>query len=230
MVPTVRYSADIIEWTKEEVKEMDRKTRKIITMYGGLHPRSNVERLYLPWSEGGRALVSIEDCVNDERENLALYAHRSNEKLIIAATIELKFKKFVNVQNRQEMRKQRLTEWKEKALYGQFLRETESIDDRNRWELLKRGKLKRETESLLWRAQEQALRVNAIKYSIDKTNDTPLCRLCNEKTESITHIVSACSILAKSQYRKRHGKVGTYVHWLLCKKYHLQCNEKWYTH
>ena len=74
--------------------------------------------------------------------------------------------------------------------------------------------------NLLCTAQEQALRVHAIKYSIDKANDTPLCRLCNEKTESITHIVSACSILAKRQYRKRHDKVGTYMHWLLCKKYH----------
>ena len=25
---------------------MDQKTRQITTMYGGLHPRSNVERLY----------------------------------------------------------------------------------------------------------------------------------------------------------------------------------------
>ena len=44
------------------------------------------------------------------------------------------------------------------------------------------------------------------------------------------HIVSACSILAKSQYRKCHDKVGTNVHWLLYKKYHLQYREKWYTH
>ena len=79
-------------------------------------------------------------------------------------------------------------------------------------------------------AQEQALRVNAIKYSIDKTSDTPLCRLGNEKTESITHIVSACSILARSQYRKCHDKIGTYVQWLLCRKYHLLCSDKWYTH
>ena len=77
-------------------------------------------------------------------------------------------------------------------------------------------------------AQEQTLRLNAIKYSIDKTSDTPLCRRCNEKKEGITHIVSAYSILAKSQYRKRHDKVETYVHWLLCKKYHLQCSDKWY--
>ena len=39
VVPTVRYSAGIIEWAKEELKEMDRKTKKIITMYCGLHPR-----------------------------------------------------------------------------------------------------------------------------------------------------------------------------------------------
>ena len=122
---------------------MDRKTRKIITIYGGLHPRSNVEWFYLPRSEGSRRLVSIEDCVNDERENLALYALRSNEKLIIAATAKPKLNKFINVQNRQERRKQHLIEWKEKALHGQFLRETESNDDGNRSEWLKRGELKK---------------------------------------------------------------------------------------
>ena len=58
--------------------------------------------------------------------------------------------------------------------------------------MLKRGELKRETETILCGAQEQSLRVNAI-YSIDKTSDTTLhyttlrSRLCNEKTESITH-------------------------------------------
>ena len=60
-IPSDKHMGRIIEWTKENVKEMDQKTRKIITMYGGLHPRSNVERLYLPRSEGGSGLVSIED-------------------------------------------------------------------------------------------------------------------------------------------------------------------------
>ena len=84
---------------------MDRKIRKIITMYGGLHVRSNVDRLCLPRSEGDRGLISIEDCVNNERENLALYALRSNGKLIIAATTKLNLEKFINIQNRQERRK-----------------------------------------------------------------------------------------------------------------------------
>ena len=58
-------------------------------------------------------------------------------------TAKPKLKKFINVQNRQERRKQRLIEWKEKALHGQFLRETESTDDGNRLEWLKREKLKK---------------------------------------------------------------------------------------
>ena len=49
-------------------------------MCDGLHPRSNVEWLYQPRSRG---LVSKEDCVNDEIENLALYALKSNEKFVM---------------------------------------------------------------------------------------------------------------------------------------------------
>ena len=110
-------------------------------------------------------------------DDLKLYRSNQNEidsleKLTTAATTELMLKKFINVQNRQERRKQRLIEWKEKALHAQFLREAGSIDDGNRWEWLKRGKHKRETESLLCAAQEQALRVSVIKYLIDRQHST----------------------------------------------------------
>ena len=74
--------------------------------------------------EGGRGLGNIEDCVSDKRKSLGLYALRSNENLINAAVAKLKLKKFINIQNRQARRKQHLVEWKEKALHGQFLRET----------------------------------------------------------------------------------------------------------
>ena len=113
---------------------MDRKTKKILTMYGGLHPRSNVECLHLTKNEGGRGLVSRDDCVINERKSLAIYALGSNQNLINAATAELKLKKFINIQDRQEGRKERLVKWKERALHVLFLRETESIDYGNRWE------------------------------------------------------------------------------------------------
>ena len=60
-------------------------------------------------------LVSMEDCVNDERENLALYALRRNEKLIIAVAAELKLKRFIDFQN-NHVRKKALLNGKENSL------------------------------------------------------------------------------------------------------------------
>ena len=45
-VSLMRYSAEIVEWTKADLDVTDRKTRKLMTMHGMLHPRSNVSRLY----------------------------------------------------------------------------------------------------------------------------------------------------------------------------------------
>ena len=45
-VPTVRYEAGIIQWAKEELQQMNKKTRKLITIYGGRHPRSCLDRRY----------------------------------------------------------------------------------------------------------------------------------------------------------------------------------------
>ena len=79
-------------------------------------------------------------------------------------------------------------------------------------------------------AQEQALRTNSIKYSIDKTSETPLCRLCGDATETVRHIVSGCKKLAQREYRKRHDKVALRVHWEMCRKYRIECTDKWYDH
>ena len=78
--------------------------------------------------------------------------------------------------------------------------------------------------------QEQALRTNLIKYSIDKTSETPLCRLCGDATETVQHIVSGCKKLAQREYKKRHNKVALRVHWKICRKYGMECTDKWYDH
>ena len=61
-VGVVCYSVGIVDWTMEEVANMDGRTRKILAMNGCLHTRSNVARLYLPRKEGGRGLIGIEEC------------------------------------------------------------------------------------------------------------------------------------------------------------------------
>ena len=90
--------------------------------------------------------------------------------------------------------------------------------------------MKKETEGLILAAQEQALRTNSIKHSIDKTSETPMCRLCGDSTETVRHIVSGCKKLAQGEYRKRHDKVALRVHWEICRKHWIECTDKWYDH
>ena len=81
-------------------------------------------------------------------------------------------------------------------------------------------------------AQEQALRTNTIKERIDKQPVSPKCRLCRTKEETVMHLVSGCSKLAKKQYKRRHDNVARRVHWELYKKHgpeRLRCRGEWWS-
>ena len=47
-VSLLRYSAAFVSWRKSELQTIDRKTRKLFTIYGALYPKSDVDRLYIP--------------------------------------------------------------------------------------------------------------------------------------------------------------------------------------
>ena len=36
--------------------------------------------------------------------------------------------------------------------------------------------------------------------------------------------------LAQREYKKRHDKVALRVHWEMCRKYEIECTDKWYDH
>jgi hypothetical protein len=46
-VPVFRYSFGIINWRLEEIKQIDRKTRQIPTMYKMHHPKADIDRLFM---------------------------------------------------------------------------------------------------------------------------------------------------------------------------------------
>ena len=96
----------------------------------------------------------------------------------------------------RRIKEEKAKSWKEKALHGEFLQQTTDVVGEESWRWLRNGYLKKETEGLILAAQEQALRTNSIKHSIDKTSETPLCRLYGESTETVRHIVSRCKKLA----------------------------------
>ena len=54
--------------------------------------------------------------------------------------------------------------------------------------------------------------------------------MCKNADETVSHIVSGCTKLAQAEYKKRHDKVATAVHWCLAKKYGLAHSDQWYHH
>ena len=46
-VQLVRYSGPFLKWTRDELRQMDKRTRKLMTMHKALHPREDVDRLYV---------------------------------------------------------------------------------------------------------------------------------------------------------------------------------------
>ena len=73
---------------------------------------------------------------------------------------------------------------------------------------LRKGNLKRETESLQISAQNNAIITNHIKVRIGKTQQNSKCRLYGDRDENINHIISECSKLAQKEYKTGHDWVG----------------------
>ena len=48
--------------------------------------------------------------------------------------------------------------------------------------------------------------------------------------KTIDHILSACPVLAPTEFTDRHNKVGQYIHWMLCKHYELPHEDAWWKH
>ena len=81
-VAIIRYGAGVLEWRFDELKELDRKTRNFLLMHKGLHPKSDIDRLYVRRKEGRRGLVSCKSTVGREENNLGWYLTNLNENLL----------------------------------------------------------------------------------------------------------------------------------------------------
>ena len=99
----------------------------------------------------------------------------------------------------------RKQKWEGKQLYGWFKRLINNISHNKTWTWLRKGNFKRETESLLIAAQNNAVKTNHIKVRIDKTQQNSKCRQCSDRDETVNHIISECSKLAQKEYKTRHN-------------------------
>ena len=196
-----------------------------MTMYKTLHPRDDVARLFtnvlVSRKEWGRRLACIEDSVDASIQRLVDYIEKHEGGLVTATRNDTDDSKT----NRMIItRKQK---WEEKQLYRRFKRLINISHDKT-WMWLRKGKLKRETESILISAQNNAIRTNNIKAKIDNTQQNSKCRLCGDWDETINHVISECSKLTQKEFKTRHYWVGKVIHWEMCKKLKFEHMNKWY--
>ena len=111
----------------------------------------------------------------------------------------------------------------EKQHNGRFKRLINIISHQKTWTWLRKRNLKRETESLLTTAQDNAIRTNHIKARIDETQQNSKDRLCSDRDEMINHIMSECSKLAQKEYKARHD-------WEMCTEFKFDLSNKRYMH
>ena len=230
-IGVVRYSGGILDWTKGELRQMDVKTRKILTMCGVFNRKSGVGRMYLKRKDGGRGLISVADCVEGEKRSLCEYVRNSDEWMLkvvaessLVSEVESKtvYEKRVETLRKEDM--------EQKSIHGRFFRGVKQVASERSYDWLKSGYLGKATESYICAAQEESLETRWRKARIYGEDVDPKCRLCGKFDETVMHLASGCGELAKRKYLIRHDGMGKRVHWELCRKYEIECAERWYEH
>ena len=115
-VPLVRYCRPFLKWTRDELKQMDQKTRKLMAMNKALHPRDDVHRLFVSGKEEGRGLASIEDNVDASIQRLEDYIEKDERGLITAIRNDTDN----TMDNRMTITSKQ--KWEGKQLYRRFKR------------------------------------------------------------------------------------------------------------
>ena len=192
-----------------------------MTMHKALHPRDDVDTLYVSRREGGRGLASIENSVDASIQPREDYIQKRKGRLTAAS------RNNTNDTRTSGMTITRKQKWKEKQLYGRFKRLTSDVSHEKMWMWLRKGNLKGKTESLLVAAQNKYVRTRHIKGRIDKTKQNSRCRLCGHRDKMNGHIISECNKLAQKEHKTRHDWVGRVIHWELCKKLKFDHRNKW---
>ena len=105
----------ILDWTIQEIKDTDIRTRKILSVTGNFHPNSDVDRLYIGRNIGGRGLRSCQRLFesrvialkqhlhrNKERNQILNFVYNEERNNIIRVGDELLQKYDLNVQNKEQ--------------------------------------------------------------------------------------------------------------------------------
>ena len=79
-IPVIAPTMVILDWTIQEIKDIDLRTRKILSVIGNFHPNSDVDQLYIGRNIGGRGIKSCQRLFESRIIALKQLLHRSKER------------------------------------------------------------------------------------------------------------------------------------------------------
>ncbi|XP_052748311.1 uncharacterized protein LOC128200110 [Galleria mellonella] len=231
-IPILTYSFGIINWTKSDLKSLQRTININMTKHRKHHPRSCIQRLTLPRKEGGRGLIDIVNLHNTQISSLRQYFFSKMESSALHKSIvqndnkltPLNLKDGSTQTNETLVNNQtKLTAWSEKSLHGRHRHDLcqSNVDKEasNAW--LSRGILYPETEGFIIAIQDQVIETRNYQKYITKTLTSDTCRKCNSSPETIQHITGSCKAIVQTDYKHRHDQVAYIIHQNLAHKYNL---------
>ena len=96
-LPVFTYSFTIINWSLTEIKKIDTKIRKLLTMHRMHYPKSDINRLHLPRKEGGKGLVQLELSLKTSIIGMDTYLNNTNDWMLKLAKKHEKNKRMYSI-------------------------------------------------------------------------------------------------------------------------------------
>ena len=78
--PVITPTIGILDWTIQEIKDIDIRTWKISSVTGNFHPNCDADRLYMGRNIGGRGLRSCQHLFESRIIALKQHLHRNKER------------------------------------------------------------------------------------------------------------------------------------------------------
>lgn len=82
VLPVISYSFGVINWLEGELKGLDIGVRKLLHMHRVITIKSDVDRLYVPRSSGGRGLISVWDSFKSSMSRISHVMAESDNELL----------------------------------------------------------------------------------------------------------------------------------------------------
>jgi hypothetical protein len=234
-VPLLTYSFGVIKWSKTNLQNINIKTRVFFTKFSKHHPKSAIERFNLPRENGGRGFSNLEILLKNQIASLKNYfLNRARDNTFFNALVSadkgytpLNLSDNITSDIIKPNIPDTIANIKQKSLHGRYFKELEqpevNIQASHAW--LKKSNIHPETEGFIFAIQDRVINArNYKKHICGLQSIIDKCRICGTEGETIEHIISSCTVLAQSEYKKRHDIFAKIIHMTLGVKFNLLKN------